>query len=106
MISRAELLRLVDGLDDVELERWIENRWVLPDPADGDVAFAEIDVARVQLIRDMREVLEVEDETVPVVLSLVDQVYALRRRLRALCHALDRQPEEVRQAIHALLLDE
>jgi chaperone modulatory protein CbpM len=102
VISRAELLRLLRGLDADELERWIENRWVLPEPAEGDAVFDEVDVARAQLIRDLREILA-DEEAVPVVLSLVDEVYALRRRLSALCTALDRSPEDVRRAVAALL---
>jgi chaperone modulatory protein CbpM len=105
MISREELLRALRGLDDRELERWIENRWVLPEATEGEPSFAEIDVARARLICDLRELLADEEEGMPVVLSLVDEVYALRRRLTALCTALDRQPEEVRRAIAALIAE-
>ena len=35
----------------------------------------------------------------PVVLSLLDQVYGLRRELKALARAVDRQPEAVRQEL-------
>jgi chaperone modulatory protein CbpM len=43
--------------------------------------------------------LAVEEETMPLVLALLDQVYALRRQLSALTAAIQRQPEEVRRAI-------
>ena len=102
MISRDELLRLLHGLDADQLQRWIENGWVLPEPAEGEPVFEEVDVARAQLIRDLTTILA-DEEAVPMVLSLVDQVYALRRRLSALCAALDRSPEDVRRAVAALL---
>ena len=39
----------------------------------------------------------------PVVLRLLDQVYALRRRLRATREAIEAQPDDVRQALRARL---
>ena len=52
--------------------------------AAAEPAFSELDVARVRLICDLRHDLAVEEETVPLVLSLLDQVYALRRQMSAL----------------------
>jgi len=36
---------------------------------------------------------------VPLVLSLLDQVYELRRNLKAMTQALDQQSEDVRAAV-------
>jgi chaperone modulatory protein CbpM len=38
----------------------------------------------VRLIRELRDELAVNEEALPVVLSLLDQLYALRRRVRAM----------------------
>ena len=38
-----------------------------------------------------------------MVLQLLDQVYALRRRLKAMSEAIDAQPDTVRQAVRARL---
>jgi chaperone modulatory protein CbpM len=93
--TREELLRLVDGLDRIELEHWVANRWVLPE---GEV-FEEVDVARVELLRDMRRDFHLDDDALPVVLSLLDQVYSLRRTLKTLCAALAGESDEVRTRI-------
>lgn len=69
-------------LDPSDLRRWIEEGWVRPDEAPEGLVFQEIDVERVRLILDLRDDLAVEEESLPLVLSLLDQVYALRRRLR------------------------
>jgi chaperone modulatory protein CbpM len=45
----------------------------------------------------------VEEETIPLVLSLLDQLYALRRQMNALTAAIREQPDDVRQAILDLL---
>ena len=69
----------------------------------GGVHFDDIDVARVRLIHDLHHAMAIAEETMPVVLSLLDQVYDLRGTLRDLLHALEAQPEDVRKAVLAPL---
>ncbi len=83
----------------IELTEWVERGWVLPEAAESGWVFHEIDVARVRLIHDLRRDMDVAAETVPLVLSLLDQVYELRGRLRAVMQAVQGQPADVRQAI-------
>jgi chaperone modulatory protein CbpM len=104
MRTLSEVVTLVRRIDRVELTQWIELGWVTPErPADAEPAFSDLDVARVCLICDLRHDLEVEEETMPLVLSLLDQVYALRRQMNALTGAVRQQPEDVRQTILDLL---
>ena len=84
MITIEVLLAQVPDLPLQDLERWISNDWVRPDGRAGDYAFGEIDVARVQLIQELRDRLEINETALPVVLLLLDQLYDLRRRLRNL----------------------
>jgi chaperone modulatory protein CbpM len=70
------------GLVLPDLERWIANDWVRPDRPEGEYAFRDIDVARIRLIQDLRDNLEVNEAALPVVLLLLDQLYDLRRRMR------------------------
>lgn len=100
MISIELVLTLVSGLQRPDLERWIVHRLVLPDSAAGGYVFREIDVARIRLIRELRDNLQVNEEALPIVLSLLDQLYEVRRRMRELGQALGRTaPLEVRQAV-------
>jgi chaperone modulatory protein CbpM len=105
VIGLDELMRRVAGLDRGEIVRWVENRWILPEQRDGGGGwrFREVDIARVELIRDIRHEFVVDDEAMPLVLSLIDQVYSLRRQLRRLCAALEAQPAAVRAAIREAL---
>ncbi len=93
------VIALLGGLEAPELLSWVERGWVQPDASGNLWEFREIDVARARLIRDLRHDMEVSDEAMPVVLSLLDQVYDLRRALRRLTDALDRQPPELRAAV-------
>jgi chaperone modulatory protein CbpM len=54
---------------------------------DGDWRFRRIDVARAQLIWELRSDMQVNEEALPIVLSLLDQLYDLRRQLRAISEA-------------------
>jgi chaperone modulatory protein CbpM len=103
MIVLEELLARFGGLERSELTRWVENRWVLPEQREETWVFHEVDVGRVELILEIRREFAVDDEAMPVVLGLLDQVYSLRRQMRRLCAALEHQPPEVQNAIRQAL---
>jgi chaperone modulatory protein CbpM len=99
MMTENELIELLDGLTRDQLRRWIDSGWVQAEREGESYVFAEIDCARVRLIRDVHDTMEVNDEVMPMILSLVDQVYGLRRELRRLALAIQAQPDDVRHAI-------
>ena len=103
MIALEALLGQFSGLDRIELLRWVENRWVLPERQGGSWVFREVDVARVELILEIRREWELDDDAMPLVLGLLDQIYELRRQLRRLCDAVAAQPAEIRDAIERSL---
>jgi len=105
MLRERDLIRLIDGLRRAELRRWVAEGWVRPERREGDYVFREIDVARVRLIVEFRREMRIPEENLPMVLSLLDQVYSLRRELRDLAGAVGAQPEDVRQAIVRQLRD-
>ncbi len=82
-----------------ELLSWVERGWVQPDTAGTVWEFHEIDVARVRLIRELRHDMALTEEAMPVVLSLLDQVYDLRGVLKRIAEALESQAPEVRAAV-------
>jgi chaperone modulatory protein CbpM len=83
-------------LDAKVLDAWLEAGWLAPRRDAKASPFSEIDVARAQLIRDLRDDLGVNDEGVSVVLDLVDQVHGLRRMLRELLSSMQAQPDMLR----------
>jgi chaperone modulatory protein CbpM len=103
MIAFDELLRQMKGLDRGDLMRWVENRWVLPERRDQTWIFHEVDVARVELILEIRHEFAIDEEVLPLVLDLLDQVYDLRRQLCRICDALAAQPQEVQVAVRRAL---
>jgi chaperone modulatory protein CbpM len=97
------VLALFTDLPETELSIWIERGWVQPEEADAGWEFREIDVARVRLIRDLRHDMDVGEDAVPMVLSLLDQIYDLRGTLRDLLRVVQQQPEPVRTTLLAAL---
>lgn len=84
MIDIDVVVTQISGLRRRDLDRWIVNSWVRPDETPDGLLFRDIDVARVRLIQTLCDDMDVDEAALPVVLSLLDQLYDLRRRLRAL----------------------
>src|SRR5689334_6896418 len=106
MMRIHAVIALFPDLQEGELLAWIEQRWVQPEHSLGEgPVFREIDVARVHMIYDLRHRLDVHEETMPLVLSLIDQVYELRRNMKAMTRALDRQSDDIRSAVLKALAD-
>jgi chaperone modulatory protein CbpM len=104
MISLEDLLRRHTTLDRRELVAWVENRWVLPERQDRTWIFHDVDIARVELILEIRQEFAIEDDALSLVLGLLDQVYDLRRQLGRLCDALAAQPPAIQTAVKRALL--
>lgn len=94
-----ELVREVAELQAGDLSAWIATGWVRPRRRKGAYHFSATDAARVRLICELQHELSLGEDAMPVVLCLLDQVYGLRRELRALAQAVAEQPPKVRRAI-------
>lgn len=82
------------------LAAWVEAGWLRPDaPAR---VFSDLDLARADLIQDLLA-LGINEEGVPVILDLVDQLHGMRRALRELLVTIASQPESTRYSIAASL---
>ena len=103
MIAFEDLLGRFKELDRRELGRWIENGWILPERRNQTWIFHEVDVARIELIVEIRQEFAIDEEALPLVLGLLDQVYDLRRQLRRVCDAVAAQPPDVQAVIRRAL---
>ena len=99
----AAVITLVPGVTAAELADWVERGWVLPTGAAPEWRFAEIDVARVRLLSELRHGLGVEPDTLGLVLSLLDRLHGLRHAMDALLAAAATLPPAQREALLAAL---
>ena len=105
MRTLDDVIALFAGLSRDDVRSWVAQGWVIAGARDGDLVFDDVDVARIRFIQHLRNDLEIGDEALPAVLSLVDQIYGLRRELKLLADAVDHQPPRVRAKISAQVIE-
>ncbi|ADP71178.1 hypothetical protein Rvan_1942 [Rhodomicrobium vannielii ATCC 17100] len=98
MIGETEIVARF-RLDEKVLQRWIAAGWVKPRRGPEGFLFDETDVARTHFLCDLSYDMDLGDEEMTMVLSLVDQLHGARALLRAMTEAVHRQPDPVREAI-------
>ncbi len=103
MMRVDDLVEVIPVLQRNDLEAWIREDLVVPGHEDGSLFFTDFECARVRLICTLRYELEIDPETLPVVLSLVDQLYDTRQRLMSLTAAVAAQGEAVQAAVLAAM---
>ena len=81
-------------LEPETLAAFVEAGWLLPRGELENCEFSDLDVARAQLIRDLKQALGVNDAGIPIVLHLVDQLHGMRRILRELLSAIAEREQE------------
>lgn len=99
VFSEQDLVVQIRDLSLPRLHKWIRLGWVRPERHEGSARFHDVDIARVRLLNELEHVLDFDDDTVPLVLSLLDQIHGLRGELRNLARAIDEQPQAVRDRI-------
>ncbi|PRX08382.1 UNVERIFIED_ORG: chaperone modulatory protein CbpM [Martelella mediterranea] len=105
IMTKTQVLERIGRLSAERLEICVTRAWVKPREGERGPAFDETDLARLQFIVELTEDLEVNDDAVPVILGLMDELSTLRRRMRALDEALNVEGEDVREAVIARLRD-
>ena len=99
MMRIDELVGAISALQRNDLEAWICEELVAPQQEAGTLFFTDMECARVRLICTLHYELEIDAETLPMVLSLVDQLYDTRQRLLSLTAAVAAQDQTVQAAI-------
>ena len=96
MITEREFLNRA-RLDRTTLKVWIEEEWLIPGGSADAPAFTDMDLARAELIHDLKGKMGVNDEGLGVILHLLDQMHTLRRALAAALESVrDRRPSSER----------
>lgn len=104
MMDVEALVASIPRLRRADLESWVSAELVIPDRDGAMAVFTDQECARVRLICTLHYDLEIAADTLPLILSLVDQLYDSRQRLRSLATAVAQQAPPVREAILAAAL--
>jgi len=81
MITLELVLQRFRGLSPGEIQSWLGEGLLRAEPCADGPGFTEIDVERIGLILTLRDELDVGEAALPIILSLLDQLYAARRAL-------------------------
>lgn len=103
MIRIGDLVERIAALQRSDLEAWISEGLVSPKQEAETLLFSDLECARIRLICTLHYELEIDAENLPVVLSLVDQLYDARQRLLSLTAAVAAQDKAVQAAILAAI---
>jgi chaperone modulatory protein CbpM len=101
MMTVDELLATISALQPGDLERWISEELVTPQQDHETLLFSDMECARVRLICTLTYELDIDSDTLPIMLSLLDQLYDTRQRLLSLTAAVAAQDKTVQAAIIA-----
>ena len=99
MIRESELIAQFTYLERQVLLTWIEEGVIAPHRDETGYLFDRLDESRVALACDLHYRMGLEHASLPVILSLIDQLHDARRHLRALARAVCEQPDVVQQEI-------
>ena len=105
MIRERELIAQFAMLEHNVLTTWVEEGLVKPACDHDGYLFDQVDQSRVALACDLHYRMGLEHASLPIILSLVDQIHDVRHRLRTITLALADQPESVRLEIMRRLED-
>src|ERR1051326_2038720 len=103
MISVDALLEAISPLQRSDLEAGISEELGAPGEGRGTLLSTEKKYARLRLICTLHYELEIDLDALPVVLSLVDQLYDTRQQLLSLTAAVAAQDKDVQEGIIAAM---
>ncbi|MEC5325408.1 hypothetical protein [Aurantimonas sp. A3-2-R12] len=103
MMGIDALVAAISALQRKDLETWLRDELVAAKSDAGTLAFSDMECARIRFICALHYDLEIDAETLPVVLTLADQLYETGQRLLSLTAAVAAQDEPIQKAIIAAL---
>lgn len=108
-LTEDEVLAAIPGLTRTRLITFVETEMVIPLRGERygtlTLVFRQIDFARIQLLCDLAEDLDLDNATLGVVINLIDQLHARRQDLLALMRAIAAEPADVRARIGTAILE-
>lgn len=102
MYADTDLIILCHRLTLSRLTQWVDQGWITPHKPTEN-RFNDLDRTRADLISYLLDDLDIQENAIPVILSLLDQVYGLRGELRVLTNAVaDLSPPARNEVVLAL----
>jgi len=97
MLTERDVVARVHRLTVTRLRIFVSQGLIKP--VNKTPSYSEADLARAALICNLEDELGFDEEDVPVLLSLIDQIHGLRSELRGLIEAVDGLPPDTRATV-------
>lgn len=97
MLTEQDVVTRVQRLTVTRLRVFVSHGLIKP--VDETPRYSEADLARAALICNLEDELGFDEEDVPVLLSLIDQIHGLRSELRGLIEAVEGLPPDTRATV-------
>ena len=68
-------------LNEVFIYKCVEEKWIIPCDIDN-ICFDEEDISRIRLIKDLKKDFGVNDESIPIILHLIDQLHWMQAQVK------------------------
>ncbi len=98
MLTEEDVVARVSRLTVTRLRVYVSQGLIKPEE-DGTPGYSEADLARAALICNLEDEMGFQEEDVPVLLNLIDQIHGLRSELRGFVEVIDALPPDVRSTV-------
>jgi chaperone modulatory protein CbpM len=101
--SEDDIITTVTRLTRSQLVQFVEFDLVKPQREESGFVFRRIDIARLELLCDLSQDLDLDETALGIVISLIDQLHAARQDLAVVARAVDALPAELQSRIGAAM---
>ncbi len=101
--SEDYVITTVTRLTRSQLVRFVEFDLVKPQREDSGFVYRQIDIARLELLCDLSQDLDLDETALGIVISLIDQLHAARQDIAIMARAIDTLPADLRNRIGAAM---
>ena len=83
--KRIKEVSYICGISEDIIIHFIHEEWIYPND-EQLLVLDEEDIARINLINELKKDFGVNDEAIPIILHLIDQLNVLRKKLNEMTH--------------------
>lgn len=99
--TQSQAIAAIPGLSQARLAGFLAADLVVPLSSAGDALFRPVDLARLELLCDLADHLDLKSDALGVVMGLIDQLHTSRLRLHAMAQAMEAEPPDLRGRVGA-----
>ena len=100
-----QALAALPSLSQSQLRVFLAEGLIATQPSPDGAILRAVDLARLALLCDLADHFDLEGDALAVVIELIDQLHTARQHLRAMAHAMEVEPQDLRARVGARFID-